>query len=237
MDDCASTEAASGAARRVRSELSGAASSRARPDKNEWRTDAHASAYLARADQYRRDEGEATLWELVPATATRVLDLGTGDGRLLARLRAHCAFAEAVAVDFSPTMLAAARERFAGDRSVTVVEHDLDRSLPDTLGSFDVVVSSFAIHHVEDARKRALYAEVFDRLEPGGLFANLEHVSSPTPRLHERFYSFIDAGEDPSNKLVPVDVQLAWLRDIGFDDVDCYWKWRELALLAGVKPS
>jgi tRNA (cmo5U34)-methyltransferase len=203
---------------------------------NEWRTDAHASAYLARADQYRRDEGEATLWELVPPTAGRVLDLGTGDGRLLARLREHCVFAEGVAVDFSPTMLAAARERFGGDPSVTVVEHDLDRPLPATLGSFDVVVSSFAIHHVDDARKRALYGEVFDRLQPGGLFANLEHVSSPTDRLHERFYSMIEAGEDPSNKLAPVDVQLGWLRDAGFDDVDCYWKWRELALLAGVKP-
>ena len=202
---------------------------------NEWATDAHASAYLARPDQYRRDEGEATLWELVPPTARRALDLGTGDGRLLARLREHCRFDEAVAVDFSPTMLAAVRDRFAGDRAVSVVEHDLDRPLPGTLGAFDVVVSSFAIHHVADDRKRALYREVFDRLQSGGLFANLEHVSSPTDRLHERFYSMIEAGEDPSNKLAPVDVQLGWLRDVGFDDVDCYWKWRELALLAGVK--
>jgi SAM-dependent methyltransferase len=204
---------------------------------NEWATEAHASAYLKRADQYRRDEGEATLWELLPAAADRVLDLGTGDGRLLARVRVHCAFDSAVAVDFSPTMLAAARERFRDDDAVSVVDHDLDRPLPDGLGRFDVIVTAFAIHHLADQRKRALYAEVLDLLEPGGMFANLEHVASPTEVLHQRFYSMIEANEDPSNQLTPVDVQLEWLRDIGFVDVECFWKWRELALLAGVKPA
>jgi hypothetical protein len=40
-----------------------------------------------------------------------------------------------------------------------------------------------------------------------------------------------------SNQLAPADVQLAWLRDLGFVGVDCFWKWRELPLLAGTKPA
>jgi tRNA (cmo5U34)-methyltransferase len=205
----------------------------------EWLDPDHALAYLARIDRPHRAEGEAVLLEFVPTTVERILDLGTGDGRLVALLRADRPQVEAVALDFAPTMLARARERFAGDPRVSVREHDLDTSLPD-LGTFDAVVSSFAIHHCEDDRKRALYQEVFQRLCPGGIFCNLEHVASPTRRMHARFLNALGltpADEDPSNRLAPVETQLQWLRDIGFDDVDCGWKWLELALLVGVRPD
>jgi SAM-dependent methyltransferase len=84
-------------------------------------------------------------------------------------------------------MLEKARERFAGDNSVRVVEQDLREVLPDLGGRFDALVSCFAIHHLEDERRRELYEEVFGLLEPGGVFCNLKHVSSPATRLYERF--------------------------------------------------
>jgi SAM-dependent methyltransferase len=170
------------------------------------------------------------LVELLPENPRRVLDLGTGDGHLL-----NLTGAPGVALDFSPTMLGAARSRFADRRDVEVVEHNLNAPLPD-LGRFDAIISSFAIHHCAHERKRALYAEAFARLERGGVFANVDHVSSPTASLHARFLEIVDAPEDPANKLLDVETQLGWLREIGFIDVDCFWKWRELALMAGVKP-
>jgi tRNA (cmo5U34)-methyltransferase len=208
---------------------------------NRWVDPAWAKRYLGERDTIpHRAEGYDVLLELLPESSGRVLDLGTGDGHTLALLLAAGRAGSGVGIDFSAEMLGRARERFAGDGLVEVVEHDLDEPLPTTLGRFDLVVSSFAIHHCVPERQAALYREVFGVLEPRGRFANLEHVASPTRALHEAFLDAIGktlAEDDPSNKLVGVETQLGWLRDIGFADVDCYWKWRELALLSGVRPG
>jgi tRNA (cmo5U34)-methyltransferase len=206
---------------------------------NLWPTVEHALAYLAEADQIpHRTEGEAELLAHLPADVDAFVDLGCGDGRLAALVRTAHPDARATAFDFSPPMLEAARERFAAVPEVTVIAHDLDVELP-LIDPVDAIVSSFAIHHVDDDRKRALTAEVFERLLPGGVFLNLEHVASPTERLHDAFLAELGiepAEDDPSNQLAPVAGQLRWMRDAGFVDVDCHWKWRELALLGGTRP-
>jgi len=207
---------------------------------NEWITSEHALAYLARAGQIpHRTEGEAVLLAHVPRNVHRILDLGTGDGRLLALLLADRPQASGVALDFSPTMLQRAQDRFAASPQISIVAHNLNEPLPQ-LGQFDAIVSSFAIHHCSHERKYSLYAEIFACLEPGGIFCNLEHVASSTPRLHEHFLHTIGSTcetEDPSNQLLDVETQLKWFRALGFTDADCYWKWLELALLVGVKPG
>jgi tRNA (cmo5U34)-methyltransferase len=206
---------------------------------NLWSTTEHALGYLAKADSIpHRTEGEAVLLEYIPKTAQRILDLGTGDGRLMALLKIDRSQATGVALDFSPVMLEKARARFQDDDSIQIISHNLDDRLPD-LGEFDAIVSSFAIHHVTHDRKRSLYEEIFNLLTPGGVFANLEHVASPNQNIHIQFLSkigYTPENEDPSNKLLDVQTQLGYLREIGFDNVDCYWKWLELALLIGIKP-
>jgi tRNA (cmo5U34)-methyltransferase len=206
----------------------------------EWSSAAHVGRYLnrARADVQPVGSDQALL-EHVPAEARRFLDLGTGDGRLLALLMDGRPDRRGVGVDSSELMLEAAKERFAGDQRIDLVCQDLNEPLA-ALGRFEVIVSSLAIHHLEDARKRSLYAEVFELLTPGGVFANFEHVASPSRRLHVDFFRAIEEpleNEDPSDRLLDVHTQLQWLREIGFEDVDCHWKWRELALLAGIRPA
>src|SRR3954447_22588277 len=183
---------------------------------NLWTDAAHAESYLTkRAHIPRRVEGSEVLEELLPERLERVLDLGCGDGELVGRIMRMSPGVSAVAADFSPEMLKRARARFAGDASVSVVAHALGEPLPAAWGEFDAVVSAFAIHHVADARKQALYGEVFGRLRPGGTFLNLEHIASPTTELHEASLATMGiapSDDDPSNQLASVEEQLGWLR-------------------------
>jgi SAM-dependent methyltransferase len=205
----------------------------------EWSSPQNALAYLNVADSLpHRTEGESVLIDHLPKNIKRVLDLGTGDGRLIKLIKAfYPDLEEAIAVDVSPTMLKSAGEHFAGDSKVKIIDHDLSQPLPD-LGYFDAVVSSFAIHHLKHERKHELYEEIYDIINPTGVFCNLEHVASPSVDLHVRFLKAIGytpEKEDKANRLLPMEIQLGWLRDIGFVEVDCYWKWLEMALLIGYK--
>ncbi len=210
-------------------------------NQSEWQTVQHALSYLSRADKLpHRTEGEAVLLQQIPAGAKRILDLGTGDGRLLSLVKTACPNVEGVALDFSEPMLTEAKKRFAQDKTVTFIKHDMVQTLPcDELGCFDMVVSSLAIHHLTHTRKKQLYQEIFALLNPKGVFCNLEHIASPTENIHLQFLQAIGMtlqDEDPSNKLLDMQTQLNWLSQIGFEDVDCHWKWMEVALLCGVKP-
>ena len=193
----------------------------------EWSNTQNALAYLNVADNLpHRTEGEAVLIDHIPKDANRILDLGTGDGRLIKLIKTDRPdIKEAIALDVSPTMLKAAKDHFANDSKVKIIEHDLSLPLPD-LDYFDAIVSSFAIHHLKHERKRSLYEEIYDILNPTGVFCNLEHVASPSVELHVRFLNAIGytpKKEDKANRL------------LGFVDVDCYWKWLEMALLIGYK--
>ncbi len=204
----------------------------------EWSSIQQVSFYLNKAANLpQRTEGDAILFDLIPKDVKRVIDLGTGDGHLLKLLKRQIPHIKAVAIDVSPIMLDAARKNFANDPNVEIVEHNLSNPLPD-MGRFDAVISSFVIHHLPHERKRSLYQEIYDILNPGGIFCNLEHVASTSQKQHLHFFNAIGHDietEDKSDKLLSVEEQLKWFREIGFVDVDCYWKWLELALLVGYK--
>ena len=202
-----------------------------------WSDETQVDWYLERISKLEaRHAGEQMLAEGLPAAPIRALDLGCGDARLMALvLASRPTIEEAVAVDRSEPMLARARERFAHDPRVKVLRADLADSITE-LGTFDVIVSGFAIHHLTDERKRELFREIAAQLSPGGVFANLEVVASASPARHAEFLAAIGrTADDPEDHLAPVRDQLAWLRDAGLADVDCLWRWRGFALLVGAK--
>jgi tRNA (cmo5U34)-methyltransferase len=210
------------------------------------------------------------LLRLVRAARPRVkrfLDLGCGDG-VLGRvlLEAH-GEAEGVFVDFSEPMIEAARRALGdtkGERYRVVLEDYGRREWVSRVGAearFDVVVSGFSIHHQTDERKRQIYGEIFEILEPGGIFLNLEHVASRsawgealfdeyfTDSIHEHHVrtggvksrqeiadAYVHRADKAANILAPVEDQCAWLRELGYERVDCFFKTFELALFGGCRP-
>lgn len=268
-----------------------------------WQAEALSSAYLdgVRGAIPLAAEQIDILVRLARAAqpaARAILDLGCGDGILGHALAdAYAATRPAVVLaDFSPAMLAAARERvltvaqavsLPGNNPVaqavslsgssengttgyaefhfTPLDY-AENNWPDLVttpplpASYDVIVSGFSIHHQPDAVKRRIYADIYDLLAPGGIFLNLEHVASASRWGETQFEEyFIDAlhryhaprgqtreqvaadfyhrPDKDANRLAPLETQLQWLRELGFQHVDCFFKVFELALFGGVKAS
>jgi SAM-dependent methyltransferase len=194
----------------------------------------------------------------------RFVDVGAGDGGFAELLLDLYPESSGVLVDFSEPMLAAARERLAAKQGRwEIINGDLAHpSWRDGLSPrerFDAVVSRLAIHHLPDERKRALYTEAFELLEPGGIFLNWEHVETAGlaeglfdeffrermidaeqerehPRPHEEVVrSYEDATDD--DILRDPESQCSWLREIGFEKVDVYFKLPGLAIFGGCRPE
>lgn len=194
---------------------------------------------LFRAHMPHAHEGEALLIEeIVPDSITRVLDLGTGDGHLIALIHGTYPRVDAVGLDISPHLVDNARERFSNHAHVSFAVHDLMNPLPRGLGQFDLVISGLAIHHLPDNRKRDLYYEAYEHLTINGVFCDFDVSASPTPALHRRSHAALgldERGGDPSDQPARLEDRLDWLRTAGFVDVDCFWKWLDLALVGGTR--
>jgi cyclopropane fatty-acyl-phospholipid synthase-like methyltransferase len=214
-------------------------------------------------DRQRQLEVILRVLRFVQRPVRRVLDLGAGDAILLATVLEAFPETTGTAVDFSPLMLEQARARLApfGSRAQTI-EADLQTPAwkESVAGRFDAIVSGFAIHHLIHERKRALYREIYDLLADGGVFLNAEHIASHSPRVEQMFddamtehlyrrrrergedvtleqvhKEFLERPDRAANILAPVEDQCDWLRALGFRDVDCFWKYFELAIFGGFR--
>jgi tRNA (cmo5U34)-methyltransferase len=195
------------------------------------------------------------------------LDLGCGDGILGATVLGEYPSSRGVLVDFSVPMLEQAREQLGEYASQLTFENlDYGKSdwvsRVKTRGPFDAIVSGYSIHHQPDARKRQIYEEIFALLMPGGWFINIEHVSSAAQLnidLFEQHYvsaryaieqreggtrtydqlaeEYKNRPDKAANILAPTELQCDWLRQLGYEEVDCYFRIYELAVFAGRRPA
>ncbi len=194
----------------------------------------------------------------------RILDIGCGNGILGKYLLGNFPNANGIFIDLSDTMLEAASENLKDLPESKVIKADFSTpgwlgKLKEKK-SFDIIISGFFIHHLADQRKKELYSEIYKLLSPGGIFINMDHVESATSgveSLFEQYYidhlhnyqsktdseitrdevaeNFIKRPDKEEDKPALVDDQCSWLKEIGFKDVDCFFKLFVIAIFGGRK--
>jgi tRNA (cmo5U34)-methyltransferase len=192
--------------------------------------------------------------ELIPFAThdpIQILDLGAGTGLFSQRVLERCPEGRFVLYDIAEKMLDVARERFRDHperfRYVTADYRDLGNA-----GSFDLVISSLSIHHLDDEEKRQLFRQVYDVLRKPGIFLNIDLIKGPTPYLEEFYcadwYEKMRRAGAPDEEIragierriaydrdALMEDQIRWLREAGFSDADCVYRNYKMGLFLGMK--
>lgn len=195
------------------------------------------------------------------------LDLGCNDGVLASAILGEHPDASGVTIECAEQSLEAARQQLhphGAQLAFAIADigtPDWVQAIAGH-GAFDAVISGFASQHLPSPRKRAFFDEIHHILKPGGIFVLMEHVASATRWTEEilddymiyavfgeqlrkssgkpraqvaRDFFASSAGE--ALETAPLEVQCDWLREAGFQSVDCYLKVSEMAVFGGQKPE
>jgi tRNA (cmo5U34)-methyltransferase len=194
----------------------------------------------------------------------RALDLGVGTGYFSERFLEAFPQSSVHALDRARTMIDLAKARLGGrGKSVGFRVGDL-RDLGQLFASvetFDVVFSSYALHHLTRDEKTLVVSEAVSLLRPGGWFVNADLIAADTPSVEERtqeirvkgiverargvdprfgdyettrrFLDELEANEGDQPLTLKDDLQI--LREAGLGDVAVFWLEYREAVVGGRK--
>lgn len=183
-----------------------------------------------------------------------ILELGVGTGNLSIHAVQKYPKAHLTALDLSPEMLKVTEKKIKahGIQDYTLVEAGfMDVDFPDH--SFDLIMSSIALHHLTNDEKPLMYQRIFKWLKPGGKFRCIDgHQTLPANTAHPVIWQgWIDwakplgatdeeiamwkAHEDTYDHFASLSEHFQWLNAAGFTHVDCYWKKLLWAIYGGEK--
>jgi tRNA (cmo5U34)-methyltransferase len=178
-----------------------------------------------------------------------ILDLGAGTGLLSSLMLKRHPSANLTLIDISEKMMEVAKLRLAGVQNVDYIVDDYTNYVFEN--KFDIIVSALSIHHLTDAGKKALYKNTFSNLKEGGLFINADQILGDTLFVDSLYKNdwkrkveasglseeeILSAYERTKlDKMSTLEAQISWLKDIGFSDVDCMYKYFNFVVLYGRK--
>lgn len=179
----------------------------------------------------------------------KVLDIGAGTGLLSSFILERFPDANLTLIDISEKMLEVAKERFKDIPNIEYIIDDYTKYKFDK--KFDLIISSLSIHHLTENEKRQLYFDIYSFLNKDGVFINADQVLGRTPfieSLYKRDWKtkiensslskdeIVSAYERTKlDKMSTLEDQISWLKDIGFLDVDCVYKYFNFVVLFGRK--
>jgi tRNA (cmo5U34)-methyltransferase len=217
-----------------------------------------------------RDRQLTIVGDLIPSPPAGALlvELCSGEGLLSLALLERFPTSRMLALDGSAEMRQATRATGAAHAArLTVADFDLAsrawRRFAEPVHAF---VSSLAIHHLDGAQKRELFADMAAALASGGVIVIADIVRPPTQRgldvaaaqwddavraralaldghlaAFEQFQKlgwnyFRDPDGDPIDKPSSLFDQLKWLEAAGLVDVDAHWLFAGHGIFSGRKP-
>lgn len=183
------------------------------------------------------------------ADCPSVLDIGSGTGLFSSYIKDKYPDARIALIDLSEKMVAVSKERFANDKDIRYIVADyMEYKFEE---KFDIIISSLSIHHLSDEEKKQLYNKIFLLLNPDGIFINADQILGHTPYIEELYKKDwkdkiersgltkqeIEAAYDRTklDQMASLNDQIDWLKECGFHDVDCIYKYFNFVVLFGRK--
>ncbi len=201
----------------------------------------------------RYHEQHDLILQLIPFETNaniKVLDLGAGTGILSALILQAFPQAKVLAFDMAENMLKICQTNLSAFQERLTLQQG--NFAEDDFGNgYDLVVSSLAIHHLDDEGKQTLFKKLFQSMNSGGILLIRDIVTGGTPRLTEQYEQLWrqymkDSGEDDKiwfQKYLEEDIpssieeQTKWLAESDFADVGCHWRYLNFAIFGGVKAN
>ena len=179
----------------------------------------------------------------------KILDLGAGTGLLTENLFKKYSRGSFTLIDISEEMLDIAKKRFKDYHNFKYILGDYLKT--DFEESFDIVVSSLSIHHLDDNDKRIIYSKVYELLNVKGIFLNADQVLAPDSEneyiYQKNWLEKIETGtlnQDEKEIIIDrmkhdkpstLENNIIWLKNCGFTNVDIFYKYYNFCVLYGRK--
>ena len=182
----------------------------------------------------------------------KILDIGCGTGTFAKTLKEVFPYAQITCLDFAQNMIDIARTKLIQYRKdVDFLVGDFNKL--NLNKEYDLIVSSFALHHIQtDKEKIRLYKNIYRALNKSGLFLTADIVLGSNKHIKGLYdkkwkeYMTKNFPEMANEKELLQKYQtddnpselfkhLKWLENSGFSEVETIWKYYNFAIFGGCK--